>query len=89
MRLVYEHFDARGRHHKSIIDQGTGKPVGEIYSGGSGPESRFGIRVSLFGDIYREEFLSHDEVKGFLKGVEAVLNHMLGDTLAQQKADAA
>jgi hypothetical protein len=91
MRLTFEDFDGRGRHHKPIIDQDTGKKVGEILSGGSNSPNF--IRVSLFDGRYEEELYTRDECKGFIKGVEAVLNHildeMLGSALAQHKADAA
>ena len=92
MRLTFEDFNASGRRNKPIIDQDTGKKVGEIRSRGSGPDSSGGIYVYLFDGRYEAELSNRDECKGFIKGVEAVLNQMLDQMLGSalsQKADAA
>ena len=53
------------------IKDGSGQTVGQlVYSKGEGRS------VSLFGGKYTGRFDSQDGVVGFVRGVEAVLNHM-------------
>jgi len=54
------------------IKNDAGETVGQlIYSKGEGRQ------VRLFGGKYQGNFNSQDGLNGFLKGVEAVLNHMM------------
>lgn len=73
MRLTYKAFDGRRWNHREIIDEDTGRMVGIIRS--SGRPYGHGIHVSLFGK-YKSTIHSGEECWGFVKGVEAVLNHM-------------
>jgi hypothetical protein len=79
MQLTFPVFDGRRRGYWSITDQDTGQVVGNIdvngvgFSGGGG-SSEGGIEVSLFGGKYARTVNRYGW--GFVKGVEAVLNHV-------------
>jgi hypothetical protein len=75
MRLTFEPFDGRSWNVKSVIDQDTGREVGFIHSNGSGNGG--GIFVSLFDNKYATTVHHYEECRGFVKGVEAVLDHMV------------
>ena len=77
MHLKFEAFDGRGRNYRSVIDEDTGKEVGYIRSNGVGMYSGGGIQVSLFDDKYCITVSRYEECLGFIKGVEAVLRHMV------------
>jgi len=80
MRLQAQWVDMRGNYGSSVtwttdvIDQETGRKVGFIENERS-PAKR---RVSLFGGKYQGDFVSPLECAAFAKGVEAVLNHIVG-----------
>ena len=76
MNLTFKFFDGRGWNYRPVIDEDTGKEVGSIRSNGVGPYSSGGIRVSLFDGKYAKTFNRRDECWGFVKGVEAVMNHL-------------
>jgi hypothetical protein len=76
MKLTFKFFDGRGRHQVPVIDLDTGKEVGHVVSYGVGFYNTGGIRVSLLDGKYSGEFDSRKACWGFVKGVEAVLNHM-------------
>jgi len=77
MRLTFKWFNGRFRDHSYVIDQDTGQTVGIITSGGVGFEKMGGIDVRLFDGRYTATFNRMAECYGFVKGVEAVLNHMV------------
>jgi len=73
MRLSFQGFDGRRRLSKlgeKVCDQ-EGKKVGHVHQSSSG-----GREISLFGK-YDGSFASDEECRAFMKGVEAVLNHMV------------
>jgi hypothetical protein len=76
MRLTFKAFDGRGVHHVDIVDQETGKKVGYIRSCGVGPDSSGGMYIALFGERYVGHVNRYEECKGFVQGVEVVLNHL-------------
>jgi hypothetical protein len=76
-RLKFQKFDGRGSHCIPIIDQDTGEEVGYIMSNGVGMYSSGGIRVSLFDDKYVADLNTYEQCKGFVEGVETVLNRMV------------
>ena len=78
MRLAVLYLDAPGRHIANIIDQDTNKTVGYIRSGSS--VSAGSKYIFLLDGNYTARCASQDECLGFIKGVEAVLNHMLALT---------
>ena len=78
MQLTFDPFDGRARCHRSIIDADTGRKVGEISSEGVGTYRYGGITISLFGGKYTTTVRRYDQCWGFVKGVEAVLDHMIG-----------
>ncbi len=88
MNLVFEPFDGRGLNCRTVIDKDTGAEVGRIMSYGVGPHRSGGIHVSLFGGKYDRYFRRYDQCVGFVKGVEAVLDHMTatGEQTAQAAA---
>jgi hypothetical protein len=63
--------------------------VGYIKSRGVGFGNFGGIHVSLFDGKYRCELHRFEECWGFIKGVEAVLNHMVHIRDAQKTESAA
>ena len=76
MRLTFEPFDRRYLGVLDVIDQDTGKEVGYIIVNGVGFVGGGGIEVSLFDGKYQTSAHRYEEVRGFINGVEAVLNHM-------------
>jgi hypothetical protein len=80
MHLRFDPFDGRSRNVREIIDEDTGKMVGHIQSRGVGFENNGGIDISLFDDKYRTTVNSYKECRGFMLGVQAVLNHMTAAT---------
>ncbi len=87
MHLTYEPFNARRRNHRTIFDRDTGKKVGHIQSGGVDSDGPGGIEVSLFGGKYAIKVNTSEECWGFVRGVEAVLRHVM--TIAHQRAKSA
>jgi hypothetical protein len=77
MRLIFEEFDGRGSHFVPVVDQDTGQQIGYIDSAGTGYAGFGGMRVSLFDGKYTAQLNRKAECKGFVRGVEAVLNHMV------------
>jgi hypothetical protein len=73
MRLTVSYLDAPSRHVADVIDQDTNKRVGYIRSGSASSGGRY---IFLFNGNYTARCTGHDECVGFVKGVEAVLNHM-------------
>jgi hypothetical protein len=74
MELAFQKRDNRSHSRRSdpVIDRETGRIVGYVYA-----EGEFGREIELFGGKYRAVLESHEEAWGFIKGVEAVLNHMI------------
>jgi len=78
MRLTFPFFDGRSRNYAAVIDEDTGEEVGYIESSGSDPYRSAGMTVSLFDGKYRiDDADRYEECRGFVRGVEAVLNHMV------------
>ncbi len=77
MRLTFEKFDGRRMGYEPIIDEDTGEQVGGIQRDGVGFSGNGGIEVSLFGGKYAITVNRYEECWGFVRGVEAVLNHMI------------
>ena len=76
MRLKYEPFDGRQTNYLPVIDEDSGQEVGSIRSDGVGFAGGGGIEVSLFGGKYAITVKSSEQCRGFVNGVEAVLNEM-------------
>ena len=78
MKLRYHYTDMRGGYMSNVsfrdevIDEDTGKKVGFVQATRT-PATR---HISLFGGKYQGHVKSIEDVVAFLKGVEAVLNHM-------------
>ncbi len=77
MRLDWKNLSMRGErdgtaYETPVVDVDTGKKVRFV---------RFEVTpvfrlVSLFDDKYQGQFKSNEECDAFIRGVEAVLNHM-------------
>jgi hypothetical protein len=80
MRLKFDPFDGRSWNFRDIIDEDTGKMVGHIRSNGVGFTNIGGIEISLFDDKYRTTVSTYKECRGFVAGVQSVLNHMTAAT---------
>jgi hypothetical protein len=94
MRLTSEHFDGRHEKYIDIVDQDTGKTVGHIRSHGSGFNRYGGMDIWLFGGKYTTSLNPYEGdcqrfARGFVEGVEAVLNHMTSTTRRDGQATAA
>ena len=89
MRLTFERFDGRSQQWVDIIDEDSGEKVGSIHSMGVGPGAFGGIYISLFGDKYKMTVNRSEDCWGFVKGVEAVLNHMISTNYRGAQATAA
>ena len=73
MKLKYPWFDGRtvvGRLPQDIVDETTKNNVGFVQQTGDGKD------VLLFASKYSGNFKNDDQCYGFMKGVEAVLNHL-------------
>jgi hypothetical protein len=77
MRLTFEPFDGRKFCYVDVIDQDTGRVVGYINAQGVGFAGNGGIEVNLFDGKYRTFANRYEECKGFVNGVQSVLNHMV------------
>jgi uncharacterized protein YraI len=86
MRLTFKRFDGRSWNFERIVDQDTGNSVGYVKSEGVGFAGDGGIDVSLFDGKYARTLNRYEECWGFVKGVEAVLNHMVS-VPAQRTSD--
>jgi hypothetical protein len=89
MRLTFKRFDGRQVNYVDVIDQETGNKVGLIQSSGSDFYAGGGIYIYLFGNRYKTTVHSYAECQGFVKGVEAVLNHMTSTSDRTAQATAA
>jgi hypothetical protein len=76
MRLAFSRFDGRTECWIDVIDKDTGKKIGFIHPYGVGAYGG-GIQVSLLHGKYTAHLNRYEECAGFVKGVEAVLNHMV------------
>jgi hypothetical protein len=83
MRLEFDvsphrSFDGRrSGDYLDVIDRDTGKKVGYIRSNGVGYSyGGGGIFITLFDGKYSDTLNKFEECWGFIKGVEAVLNHL-------------
>ena len=73
MKLSFEPFDGRTFADRDICDMDSNnRVVGFIASGRQEP----GIHVSLFDGRYTTIVPRFEECRGFVEGVEKVLNHM-------------
>ena len=78
MKLVMHWVDMRGGYgskqtwESEIVDKETNKPVGFVRQENK-PAERY---VSLFGGKYTGKFTTPDECFAFVRGVQAVLNHV-------------
>lgn len=76
MDLTFERFNGNDPGYHKVTDKVSGKIVGSIRVGGTGFGNFGGMDVSLFDGKYRAELHKYDECVGFVRGVQAVLNHM-------------
>jgi hypothetical protein len=81
MRLAFKPFDGRFQRQHDVVDQESGTKVGSIYCDGVGFTSggisgSGGMKISLFDGKYTLAANRREECWAFIKGVEAVLNHM-------------
>lgn len=77
MQLTFKHFDARRVNFIDIFDEHTGQRVGRIQSNGTGFTNYGGIEISLFDGKYCGTASTYKECWGFVRGVQAVLRHMM------------
>jgi hypothetical protein len=77
MRLQWQRLSMQGEkdtaYETPVIDSETGKKVGFVHFEVT-PVFRL---VSLFDDKYQGEFKTNSECDAFIRGVEAVLNHVV------------
>jgi hypothetical protein len=72
MELVFDKFDGRRNDIEDVTDKDTGR-----YISSNGTFSGGGMDVILFDGNYKATLNSYEACLGFVKGVEAVLNHLL------------
>ena len=96
--LVKWHVDMPGGYtsevawRSNVIDQDTDKKVGFVDAERAAihSESPAKRHVSLFGGKYQGDFVKREECDAFVKGVEAVLSHMVaGDEGQLESSDKA
>ena len=73
MRLTFKHSNDFKSYYLLILDEDTGKEVGNIRLGGM--DSSGGIDVWMFDGKYQTRVQRYDAAVGFVLGVESVLNH--------------
>ena len=74
MRLAFEPFDGRAFNDRDVRDMDSNnRVVGFIASGRQTP----GIHISLFDGRYTTAVSTFLECRGFVEGVEKVINHMM------------
>jgi hypothetical protein len=87
MKLIMPWAHMRGMKEPEafygILDEDSCKDVGTVHLQNLPPRRH----VSLFGGKYEGAFTSNAECSAFLKGVEAVLNHMVATDEKPAKAD--
>jgi hypothetical protein len=86
MRLTFQVFDGRRFNMVDVYDEDTNDIVGHIQSDGVGFGNSGGIEISLFDGKYRTMLNRYEECRGFVRGVEAVLNHMTRINDRKQRA---
>ena len=69
--------------YKDVIYKETGQKIGWVKANGVGFAGTGGIEISLFGGKYSLTANKMDECWGCMKGVEAVLSHMLSTRAMQ------
>jgi hypothetical protein len=73
MKLSFEWFDGRSFSDREVRDMDlNNRVVGFIASGRQSP----GIHISLFDGRYTTTVSCFEECRGFVEGVEKVLDHM-------------
>jgi len=85
MKLTFQVFDGRRFNVVDVYDQDTNEIVGHIRSEGVGFGNYGGIEISLFDGKYRATLNRYEECRGFVRGVESVLNHMTWIKSPQQR----
>ena len=76
MRLILERVSTPNEY--GIFDEVTGKCVGTVSIDRAPRHRTYPTRtIQLFDSKYAGNFNTHSECVAFVKGVEAVLNHML------------
>ena len=73
MRLTFKHSDGFRSDYLLILDEDTGKEVGNIRLGGM--NSSGSIDIWMFDGKYQTRVQRYDTAVGFVLGVESVLNH--------------
>ena len=89
LNLTFATFDGRRFSCVDVIDKNTCKKIGYIRSDGNSFGSSGGIFISLFDGKYRTSVNSRLECWGFIKGVEAVLNHMTSIGVTKSECEVA
>ena len=73
MKFIVPKTDLRGDNGgRAIIDAATKETVGAMTMG-----KNFGRHIAMFGGKYEGWFETQKECEAFVKGVEAVLNHVV------------
>jgi hypothetical protein len=81
MKLNFNWFDGRSFNDLDVVDEDTDQVVGWIASG-----RQSGIHIYLFDGKYKKVVSTYKECRGFVDGVQEVLDHM---TATAVKADSA
>ena len=86
MRLTFKHSDDFRSNSLLVLDEDTGKEVGNIRLGGTGVDSSGGIDIWLFDGKYQTRMTRYDAAVGLVLGVESVLNHREDPQFASKAA---
>ena len=86
MRLTFKHSDDFRSNSLLVLDEDTGKEVGNIRLAGIGVDSSRGIDIWLFDGKYQTRMTRYDAAVGFVLGVESVLNHREDPQFASKAA---
>jgi hypothetical protein len=86
MRFKFQHSDGFMSNHLRVLDEDTGREVGNIRLGGTGVDSSGGIDIWLFDGKFQTRVKEYDTAVGFVLGVESVLSHLEDPQFASKAA---
>jgi hypothetical protein len=86
MRFKFQHSNGFMSKHLLVLDEDTGREVGNIRLGAAGVDSSGGIDIWLFDGKFQTRVKEYDTAVGFVLGVESVLSHFEDPQFASKVA---
>jgi hypothetical protein len=89
MRFKFQHSNGFMSNDLLVLDEDTGREIGNVRLDRIGVDSSGGIDIWLFDGKYQTRVERYDTAVGFLLGVEAVLSHSQDPQFASKAANPA